>query len=182
MNGLEVWHCGSWMKGMSCCGWLAAADLLKDLVGTFPRTRLLYKRRVVSERSKLNIPTLLSKPLFLSFPPLSLPKSFWLLYMAQTVRRKQKRKQPAAAAEEHPDSTPPAPKRVRVSQAQTARKSTGGREPPPPPRRPGRGGGGDDGGDDDDGDGGGGGGGGGAPRAGPSRQRMWYTFFLNETA
>jgi hypothetical protein len=83
--------------------------------------------------------------------------------MAQT---KQKRKQTAAA--EHPDSTPPAPKRVKVSQAQTARKSTGGREPPP--RRAGGGGGGGGGGDDsgDDGDEGGSG----APRAGPSRQRM----------
>ncbi len=77
--------------------------------------------------------------------------------MAQTVQRKQKRKQTTAV--EHPDSTPPQPKRVKVSQAQTARKSTGGREPPQ--RRAG-GGGGDD---DDDG----------APRAGPSRQRMWYS-------
>lgn len=83
--------------------------------------------------------------------------------MAQTIQRKQqKRKQTAAV--EHPDSTPPAPKRVKVSQAQTARKSTGGREPSQ--RRPGGGGGGggDDSGDDD-------GGGSGVPRAGPSRQR-----------
>jgi hypothetical protein len=89
--------------------------------------------------------------------------------MAQTVQRKrQKRKQPAAV--EHPDSTPPAPKRVKVSQAQTARKSTGGREPSQ--RRPGGGGGGGGGdGSDDSGDDGEGGGG--APRAGPSRQRMW---------
>ena len=84
--------------------------------------------------------------------------------MAQTVQRKQqKRKQTTAV--EHPDSTPPAPKRVKVSQAQTARKSTGGREPSQ--RRAGGGGGdGDD--SDDDGEGGSG-----APRAGPSRQRMW---------
>jgi len=81
--------------------------------------------------------------------------------MAQTVRRKQKRKQPSAI--EAQDSTPPAPKRIRVAQAQTARKSTGGREPSQRSR------GGDDGGgdgDDDDDRGG-------APRAGPSRQRMW---------
>ena len=79
--------------------------------------------------------------------------------MAQTVRRKQKRKQPSAVEEQ--DSTPPpAPKRIRVAQAQTARKSTGGREPSQRSRV------GDDG-DDDDGDRGG------APRAGPSRQRMW---------
>ena len=88
--------------------------------------------------------------------------------MAQTGQRKkqQKRKQPAAV--EHPDSTPPAPKRVKVSQAQTARKSTGGREPTQ--RRPGGGGGGGGDGDDsgDDGEGGSG-----VPRAGPSRQRMW---------
>jgi len=77
--------------------------------------------------------------------------------MAQTVRRKQKRKQPSAV--EAQDSTPPAPKRVRVAQAQTARKSTGGREPSQRSR------GGDDGDDDDDD------GRGGAPRAGPSRQR-----------
>ncbi|KAH9999884.1 histone-fold-containing protein [Russula vinacea] len=89
--------------------------------------------------------------------------------MAQTIQRKQKRKQSSAAAVEQPDSTPPAPKRVKVSQAQTARKSTGGYEPPP--RRPGRRGGGGGGGDDDDDDDGDGGGGGGAPRAGPSRQR-----------
>lgn len=95
--------------------------------------------------------------------------------MAQTIQRKQKRKQPSAAAVEQQDSTPPAPKRVKVSQAQTARKSTGGYEPPQ--RRPGRrGGGGGGGDDDDDGDGDGGGGGGGAPRAGPSRQRMWLHF------
>lgn len=87
--------------------------------------------------------------------------------MAQTIQRKQKRKQ-AAAIEHPPDSTPPAPKRVKVAQTQTARKSTGGREPQP--RRRGGGGGGGGGGDDsgDDGDGGNG-----APRAGPSRQRMW---------
>lgn len=85
-------------------------------------------------------------------------------YMAQTVQRKQKRKQPAVEA---PDSTPPAPKRVKVAQAQTARKSTGGQEPPHR-RRGGDGDGDDD--DDDDEDGGG------APRAGPSRQRMWHTF------
>jgi len=85
--------------------------------------------------------------------------------MAQTVQRKQKRKQ-AAAIEHPPDSTPPAPKRVKVAQTQTARKSTGGRDPQP--RRRGGGGGGGGGGDDsgDDGDGGNG-----APRAGPSRQR-----------
>ncbi|KAI0005021.1 histone-fold-containing protein [Russula compacta] len=47
--------------------------------------------------------------------------------MAQTVQRKQKRKQPAAV--EAQDSTPPAPKRVKVAHAQTARKSTGGQEP-----------------------------------------------------
>ena len=88
--------------------------------------------------------------------------------MAQTVQRKrQKRKQPAAV--EHPDSTPPAPKRVKVSQAQTARKSTGGREPQQ--RRSGGGGGGGGGDGDDSGDDGDGGNG--APRAGPSRQRMW---------
>lgn len=75
--------------------------------------------------------------------------------MAQTVRRKQKRKQPSAV--EAQDSTPPAPKRIRVAQAQTARKSTGGREPSQRSR-------GDDDGDDDDGRGG-------APRAGPSHQR-----------
>jgi hypothetical protein len=74
--------------------------------------------------------------------------------MAQTVQRKQKRKQPDAV--EAQDSTPPAPKRVRVSHTQTARKSTGGREP----AQGRRGGGGDDDGDDD------------GPRAGPSRQRM----------
>ena len=95
--------------------------------------------------------------------------------MAQTVQRKQqKRKQPAAV--EHPDSTPPAPKRVKVSQAQTARKSTGGREPTQ--RRSGGGGGGGGGDDDDDdGDDSGddGAGGSGAPRAGPSKQRMWYS-------
>jgi len=89
--------------------------------------------------------------------------------MAQTKQRQQKRKQPTAV--EHPDSTPPAPKRVKVSQAQTARKSTGGREPPP--RRSGGGGGGDDddSGDDDEG-------GSGVPRAGPSRQRMWCSFLF----
>jgi hypothetical protein len=91
--------------------------------------------------------------------------------MAQTVQRKQKRKQTTAV--EHPDSTPPAPKRVRVSQAQTARKSTGGREPPP--RRSGGGGGGGGGDGDDSGDDNAGGSG--VPRAGPSRQRMWC-FFL----
>ena len=87
--------------------------------------------------------------------------------MAQTVQRKQKRKQTTAV--EHPDSTPPAPKRVKVSQAQTARKSTGGREPPQRRSGGGGGGGGGDGGDDgsDDGEGGSG-----VPRAGPSRQRM----------
>ncbi|KAI0307158.1 histone-fold-containing protein [Multifurca ochricompacta] len=47
--------------------------------------------------------------------------------MAQTVQRKQKRSRPDAI--EPQDSTPPAPKRVRVAHAQTARKSTGGREP-----------------------------------------------------
>lgn len=99
--------------------------------------------------------------------------------MAQTVQKRQrKRKQPAAV--EHPDSTPPAPKRVRVSQAQTARKSTGGREPPP--RRAGGGGGGGGGGDDgsdsgDDDEGGDGG-----PRAGPSRQRMWCSSLQMKTA
>jgi hypothetical protein len=114
--------------------------------------------------------------------PFHAPSQKPIRVMAQTIQRKQKRKQPAAAAAtEHPDSTPPAPKRVKVSQAQTARKSTGGYEPPP--RRPGRGrgrggggggggGGGDDGDDDDDGDGDGNG----APRAGPSRQRMWLHF------
>jgi hypothetical protein len=87
--------------------------------------------------------------------------------MAQTVQRKQKRKQPAAI--EPQDSTPPAPKRVKVAQAQTARKSTGGREPSH--RR--SGGGGDDDDDDDDDDDGRGGR---APRAGPSTQRMWSSF------
>jgi len=81
--------------------------------------------------------------------------------MAQTVQRKQKRKKPSVV--EAQDSTPPAPKRAKVAQAQTARKSTGGQEPP---RRPH--GGGDD---DDDGDDGDDGGGGGAPRAGPSNRR-----------
>ncbi|KAI9508952.1 histone-fold-containing protein [Russula earlei] len=81
--------------------------------------------------------------------------------MAQTVQRKQKRKQPALV--EAQDSTPPAPKRVKVAQAQTARKSTGGRGPSQ------RGGGsGDDDGDDNDDDNEGGGR---RPRAGPSRQR-----------
>jgi hypothetical protein len=92
--------------------------------------------------------------------------------MAQTVQRKQKRKKPSVV--EAQDSTPPAPKRARVAQAQTARKSTGGREP----SHRSRGGddGDDDGGDDDDdGDGDGGDGRGGAPRAGPSRQRMLCT-------
>jgi hypothetical protein len=100
--------------------------------------------------------------------------------MAQTVQRKQQQKRKRPAAVEHPDSTPPAPKRVRVkvSQAQTARKSTGGREPPQ--RRPGGGGGGDDGDDSGDDGEGGGGGGGGNPRAGPSKQRMWYSFSSNE--
>jgi len=81
--------------------------------------------------------------------------------MAQTVQRKQqKRKQPAAV--EAQDSTPPpVPKRVKVAQAQTARKSTGGFEPPQ--RR--NGGNDDDDDNDDDGDGGG------APRAGPSKRR-----------
>jgi hypothetical protein len=79
--------------------------------------------------------------------------------MAQTVQKKQKRRQSAIEAQ---DSTPPAPKRVKVSQTQTARKSTGGREPAQKRRR--AGGGGDDG-DDGDGDDNG-------PRAGPSRQRM----------
>ena len=88
--------------------------------------------------------------------------------MAQTVQKKQQKRKKTAAVE-HPDSTPPAPKRVKVSQAQTARKSTGGREPPP--RRAGGGGGGGGGGGDDSGDDGDGDGG--APRAGPSRQRMW---------
>ena len=87
--------------------------------------------------------------------------------MAQTVRKTQKRKKTTAV--EHPDSTPPAPKRVKVSQAQTARKSTGGREPSQR-RAGGGGGGGDDSGDD-------GGGGSGVPRAGPSRQRMWCSSF-----
>ena len=77
--------------------------------------------------------------------------------MAQTVQRKQKRKNTDAI--EPQDSTPPAPKRVRV--AHTARKSTGGREPPRRVR-------GDDdredGDDDDD------------RRPGPSRQRT-YNFF-----
>lgn len=82
--------------------------------------------------------------------------------MAQTVQRKQKRKKPSVV--EAQDSTPPAPKRARVAQAQTARKSTGGHEPP---RRPH--GGGDDDDDGDDGDDGRGG----APRAGPSSRRMW---------
>ena len=90
--------------------------------------------------------------------------------MAQTVQRKQKRKKPSVV--EAQDSTPPAPKRARVAQAQTARKSTGGQEPSH--RSRGGGDGDDDGGDDDDDDGDGGGdhGRGGAPRAGPSRQRM----------
>ena len=66
--------------------------------------------------------------------------------MAQTVQRKQKRRQTEAI--EPQDSTPPAPKRAKVTN--TARKSTGGREPP----RKGRG---DDDGDDD-------------RRAGPSKQ------------
>jgi hypothetical protein len=83
--------------------------------------------------------------------------------MAQTVQRKQKRKNPAAMQAQ--DSTPPAPKRVKVVQAQTARKSTGGREP----SQRQHGGGGDDDDDDDEEDGG-------APRAGPSRQRMWRSF------
>jgi hypothetical protein len=82
--------------------------------------------------------------------------------MAQTIQRKQKRKQPAMQAQ---DSTPPAPKRVRVAQTQTARKSTGGREP----SQRQRGGGGDDEDEDDEGSG--------APRAGPpSRQRMCTLF------
>lgn len=85
--------------------------------------------------------------------------------MAQTVQRKQKRRQSDAV--EAQDSTPPAPKRVKVSSAQTARKSTGGREPPQ--RRRAGGGGGGGGGDDGDGDDDG-------PRAGPSRQRMWRPF------
>ncbi len=72
--------------------------------------------------------------------------------MAQTVQRKQKRR-PSNAVEPQ-DSTPPAPKRVRVSQ--TARKSTGGREPP----RRGRGNDGDEDAGDDD------------RRPGPSRRRM----------
>jgi hypothetical protein len=76
--------------------------------------------------------------------------------MAQTIQRKQKRKQPAAM--EAQDSTPPRPKRVKVAQTQTARKSTGGREP----SQRQHGGGGDDDEEED----------GGAPRAGPSRQRM----------
>jgi len=76
--------------------------------------------------------------------------------MAQTIQRKQKRKQPAAMQAQ--DSTPPAPKRVRVAQTQTARKSTGGREP----SQRQHGGGEDDEYDEDSG----------APRAGPSsRQR-----------
>ncbi|KAI0304096.1 histone-fold-containing protein [Russula brevipes] len=84
--------------------------------------------------------------------------------MAQSVQRKQKRKQrPVVEAQ---DSTPPpAPKRVRVSHAQTARKSTGGHEPTPK-RRGRRGGGGDGDGDGDDNDEGGG-----APRGGPSNPR-----------
>jgi len=94
--------------------------------------------------------------------------------MAQTVQRKQKRKQTTAAVE-HPDSTPPAPKRVKVSQAQTARKSTGGREPPPRRAGGGGGGGGDDSGDDGEG-------GSGAPRAGPSRQRRKSTSGRNAPA
>lgn len=65
--------------------------------------------------------------------------------MAQTVQRKHKRRQTDAI--EPQDSTPPAPKRVKVTN--TARKSTGGREP----SRKGRG-------DDDD-----------DRRAGPSKQR-----------
>ncbi|KAF8266865.1 histone-fold-containing protein [Lactarius quietus] len=71
--------------------------------------------------------------------------------MAQTVQRKQKRRQSAAI--EPQDSTPPAPKRVRVTN--TARKSTGGREPQ---RRPRGGDDGEDAGDDN-------------CRPGPSRQR-----------
>ena len=90
-----------------------------------------------------------------------------IIRMAQTVQRKQKRKQPAAM--EAQDSTPPAPKRVKVAQAQTARKSTGGREPSQRQRGGGGGGGGDDDDDDDDE-------GGGPPRAGPSRQRKWCPF------
>lgn len=68
--------------------------------------------------------------------------------MAQTVQRKQKRKQTDAI--EPQDSTPPAPKRGRVTN--TARKSTGGREPQRRARD------GEDAGDDD-------------RRPGPSRQR-----------
>jgi hypothetical protein len=103
--------------------------------------------------------------------PFFLKRTVW--GMAQTVQKKQQKRKQRPAAVEHPDSTPPAPKRVKVSQAQTARKSTGGREPPPRRAGGGGGGGGDDG--DDSGDDGGGGGGGG-PRAGPSKQRMWYSF------
>jgi len=92
-------------------------------------------------------------------------KTFGRICMAQTVQRKQKRKKPPVV--EAQDSTPPAPKRTKVTkvaQAQTARKSTGGREPSHRPH-----GGDDDDGDDDDGDDGRGG----APRAGPSHRRMW---------
>ena len=129
-------------------------------VSSGSRTRLFWMLRF--EHSHAPVPP----SLLLSFPPLSFTTRF---RMAQTVQRKQKRKQPAAIGHP-PDSTPPAPKRVKVAQTQTARKSTGGREPQP--RR--RGGGGGGGGGDDSGDDGDGGNG--APRAGPSRQRMWCSF------
>src|SRR5579863_6390534 len=106
--------------------------------------------------------------LVLSFLSVHSPSK--IIRMAQTVQRKQKRKQPAAV--EAQDSTPPAPKRVKVAQAQTARKSTGGREPSRQRGGGGGGGGGDDDDDDDDDDDEGGG----PPRAGPSRQRMWCSF------
>jgi hypothetical protein len=117
----------------------------------------------------MNILTLLSTSLFPSLFCCNFLKKNWFVIreMAQTVQKKQKRRQSAIEAQ---DSTPPAPKRVKVSQTQTARKSTGGREPAQKRRRAGGGGGGDDGDDgdgDDDND----------PRAGPSRQRMSYHYF-----
>ena len=172
-----VWHCGglSERTNVQMLRLAGRSKAMGHLISMMALHNLALTGRVVPKsRScwELNIPTLLSSP-SRPCPSFSstLSKTFGPICMAQTVRRKQKRKQPSAI--EAQDSTPPAPKRVRVAQAQTARKSTGGGEPSHRPR------GGDDG-DDDDGDDDNDRGG--APRAGPSKQRMWCSLRVADLA